>query len=732
MRVDCLKARAMFCALLLLLLISPGLYAQVKTGVVKGLISDNNNEPIAGASVVIRNTTNNFTTGTSTDSAGMFTFPRVPSGGPYSFTFSAIGFDRQTLSGYMIKDDATTSVMIKLKDSAETIDQVVVIGYGTQKKSDLTGAVSTVSAKDFSGQAYSNVNQALQGKVPGVEFTSTSGEPGAKVQVRIRGMGTFGNSGPLYVIDGVPFSGGDINTINPNDIANISVLKDASAAAIYGSRAANGVILVTTKKGVAGKPRFSYNGYYGIQSVNRKIPMLETPEFAALVNEADQNGAFAPQPAFNNPENLKTNTDWQDASFPSSSIHDHLLSISGGSENARYSVSGGMLNNQGSMVFSFLKRYTLRVNSQFNIGKKLVIGESINLTRSHGLNLGYGNNLDLAYMLGAAPTMKVYKPENLGGYAGPNQAETGINNRDNIVGRRDNNRNYTTNFNMLASLYAEYTILPGLKYKLNLGLNQGLYTGKTYLGLFQMDNRSNLRQRLSMYRNLNAEYLAENTLTYEKTFNNDYAVNLLAGYTEQNGDYSSLSGSRQDFPSNDIQVFDAGTGPSVIGGNRAEWALRSFLGRANITFFKKYLLTATVRRDGSSRFGSQNKYGNFPSFALGWNVDREKFMDAIPAISALKVRASWGQLGNQEIGNYESLTTISTTPQYIFGSTQSIASAAAVLSLGNEALKWETTTQTNVGIDLAFLNNRLNFTADYWVKNTDGILLRTPISGATG
>lgn len=733
MRFNCLKSTVAFYALLsLLLFCSPPLMAQVKTSVVKGFVSNNKSEPISGASVVIRNVSNNFTTGTSTDSTGMFTFSRIPAGGPYSFTFSAIGFERQTLSGYVIKDEATVSLMIKLKDSAEMIDQVVVIGYGTQKKSDLTGAVSTVSAKDFSGQAYSNVNQALQGKVPGVEFTSTSGEPGAKVQVRIRGMGTFGNSGPLYVIDGVPFSGGDINAINPNDIATVSVLKDASAAAIYGSRAANGVILITTKKGTIGKPKLTYSGYYGIQSVQRLIPMLETPQLAELVNEADQNGGFAAQPAFNDPENLKTNTDWQHAAFPTSAIQDHSLSVSGGSENARYSISGGLLDNQGSMVYSFLRRYSLRVNTQFNIGKRLVIGESLNMSRSHGLNLGYGNNLDLAYLLGASPTMKIYKPENLGGYAGPNQAETGINNRDNIVGRRDNNRNYTTNYNLLGSVFAEYTILPGLKYKLNLGLNHGLYTGQTYVGIFQMDNRSNLRQRLSMSRNIGTEYLTENTLTYEKVIRNDYSLNLLAGYTEQSGDYSSMSGSKQDFPSNDIQVFDAGTGPSVLGGNRADWALRSFLGRANITFFKKYLLTATIRRDGSSRFGKENKYGNFPSFALGWNVDRENFMKNIDFISALKVRGSWGQLGNQEIGNYESLTTISTTPQYIFGATQGISSAAAVLTLGNPALKWETTTQTNVGIDVSFLNNCLNVSADYWVKNTEGILLRTPISAVTG
>jgi len=708
-------------------------HAQQKpAGIVKGVVTNTEGEPVNGASIVVRNVKNNFTSGISTDGSGQFMFNRIPPGGPYTITFSAVGFVEQAVSDYFLKEGVPVSLGIKLKDSASTIDPVVVIGYGTQRKTDLTGAIATVGAKDFAGQAYSNVNIALQGKVPGVEFTSTSGEPGAKVQVRIRGMGTFGSSGPLYIVDGVQLSSGDINIINPNDIASISVLKDASAAAIYGSRAANGVIIITTKKGTVGKPKLTYSGYYGVQSVRRLIPMLNSSQLADLVNETDKNGGFSPQSAFNDPENLKTNIDWQKAAFPNSGMQDHALTVSGGNENARYSLSGGYLDQQGSMVFSYLKRYSIRVNSQYNVGKKLVIGENISVVRSLGLNLGYGNNLDLAYLLGASPTMRIYRPENLGGYAGPNQAETGINNRDNIIGRRDNQRHYTTNDNLLGNLYAEYTIIPGLKYRLNLGLTNYLNSGKTYLGIFEMDNRSNLRQSLNENRNVGNEYLVENTLTYERRIKDNIALNLLAGYTQQSSLSRTMTGSRQDFPSNDIQVFDAGTGPSVLGGNEAAWALRSYLGRANITLYDKYLITATIRRDGSSRFGKENRYGDFPSFAVGWNIDRESFMKNFPLINNLKLRASWGQLGNQEIGNYESQTTISTTPQYIFGPTQGIAPAAAVLALGNSALKWETTAQTNVGTDIVLWDNHIIFSADYWIKNTSGILLRTPISGATG
>src|SRR5690606_15598471 len=285
--------------------------------------------------------------------------------------------------------------------------------------------------------------------------------------------------------------------------------------------------------------------------------------------------------------------------------------------------------------------------------------------------------------------------------------------------------------NVLGNVFVEYNIIPSLKYRLNAGLNTGLNTNKLYVGIFQMDNRSNNTQTLNQYKNESNEYLLEHTLNFDKVFAEHYSVSLLAGYTQQNAVYSNMSGSRRDAPSNDLQVFDAMTGTFTLGGNEAEWALRSFLGRANITLFDKYLFTATIRRDGSSRFGKENRYGNFPSFAVGWNVDKEPFMEAVPAITGLKLRASWGRLGNQEIGNYSNITTVTTAPRYFFGADQ-IAPAAAVTDLGNPALRWESTEQSNVGVDLSFFNQSFTFSADYWVKNTDGILLRTPVSVVSG
>ena len=687
---------------------------------VTGTVTDADGAPLPGTSILEKGTTNgvqsdfdgNFSIGVSDEDAVL--------------VVSYIGFATKEVAV-----EGRTIINVVLEESAAGLDEVVVIAYGTQKKSDLTGAISSISTEDVQGQPVANINEAVQGKIPGVKITPTSGEPGSQLQVRIRGAGTFGSSGPLYIVDGLPVSAGDVNAIDPNAIESLDILKDASASAIYGSRAANGVVLITTKAGKEGMPQLNYRHYYGVQSFTDFIPMLNSKQYAVLNNDASRNAGVDPEPAFTNPDGITVDTDWQKAAYRSAPVQDHNLTISGGSENAKYSVSGGYFNQEGIMVFSSFKRYSARVKTRFDIGNKLTIGESINLSRSFGLNLGQGNNLDFSYLLGASPTMPIYREENLGGYAGPNPAETGRNNRENIVGRRDLRRNNTTTNKILGSVFAEYKILPALKYRLNLGINAGWNTNKLYVPKFEMENRTNLIRSLNQGKNESYEYLVENILTYDKVFD-DFSVSALAGYTEQNSFYSSISGSIREFPSNELQVIDAGTGNFTLNGNEAEWALRSYLGRANISLFDKYLFTATFRRDGSSRFGGENKYGNFPSLALGWNVSQENFMSEISAISYLKLRGSWGKLGNQEIGNYVSKTTMDTTPRYIFGEDQSVAPAAAITSLGNPSLKWESTTQTNIGMDLYLFDNSILFNADYWIKDTNGVLLRTPISVATG
>ncbi|MFA6945486.1 MAG: TonB-dependent receptor [Pedobacter sp.] len=687
---------------------------------VKGQITDSKGEALIGVSVKVKGTA----IGVSSDANGRYSIT-VPDGSSV-LVFTYIGYTTKEVSM-----SGRASLDVVLEQSSESLQEVVVVGYGTQKKSDLTGSVVSVTSKDIKDQAFSNINQALQGKVAGVTFTSTSGDPGEGVNVRIRGLNTFGSSGPLYVVDGMPMEAADINSINPNDIESTTVLKDGSAAAIYGSRSANGVILLTTKSGTNRVPSISFNSYYGIQSFNKFIPLLNSQQMADVINEAHVNGNFYPlQPAMNDPNNLKTSTDWQDEAINPAPIQDHSISVSGGNPNAKYAISGGVFDQESVLAFRTFKRYYSRVKTEFKIGK-LTIGQSLIASRDQGLNLNFGNNLDLAYMMGAAPTMPVYDPNNDSGYAGPSPAVTGVNNRDNILGRRDMNRAYTWNNKLIGSAYAAYKIIPDLEFKINAGLNFGNRRFKNYVPQFQMNNRGSNTRSLTERLSESYEYLIENTLTYNKTIAKNYRINLLAGYTQQNFFFNTISGNRRDFPSNDIQVLSAGTGAFTIDGNQAENSLRSFLGRANITLFEKYLVTATIRRDGSSRFGSTNRYGNFPSLAFGWNLDQENFLKDSKLISGLKLRTSWGQLGNQDIGNYSNQTVVSTSSRYFFGA-DALAPAAVVNTLGNPNLRWERTTQSNIGIDLSLLQNKITFTADYWVKNTDGILVRTPISTVTG
>ncbi|NQV75057.1 MAG: TonB-dependent receptor [Bacteroidetes bacterium] len=687
---------------------------------VKGQVTDSKGESLIGVSVIVKGTS----IGVSTDVNGRYTI-NVPDGSSV-LVFTYIGYTTIEVSM-----SGRTSLDVTLEQNTEALQEVVVVGYGTQKKSDLTGSVVSVTAKDIKDQSFSNINQVLQGKVAGVTFTSTSGDPGENVNVRIRGLNTFGGSGPLYVVDGMPMEASDINSINPNDVQSTTVLKDGSAAAIYGARSANGVILITTKSGGDRPPSISFNSYYGIQSFNKFIPLLNSQQYADVINEAHVNGNFYPlQAAMNDPVNLRTNTDWQDAAINPAPIQDHSLTVSGGTKNASYSISGGIFDQESVLAFRTYKRYYSRVKTEFKIGK-LTIGQSLIATKEEGLNLNFGNNLDLAYMMGAAPTMPIYDPNNNSGYAGPSPATVGVNNRDNILGRRDMNRAYTTNNKLIGSAYASYKILPDLEYKLNTGLNMGLRRFKNYVPQFQMNNRGSNARRLNTSLRESYEYLVENTLTYNKVIKENYRISLLGGFTQQNFFGNSINGTRRDFPSNDIQVLSAGTGVYTVGGNEDEWALRSFLGRANITLFDRYLITATIRRDGSSRFGESNRYGNFPSLAVGWNLDQENFLKDSKLISGMKLRASWGRLGNQDIGNYSNQTVVSTNSRYFFGADQ-LAPAAVVNNLGNPFLRWETTTQTNLGVDLSFLQNKIFFTADYWIKDTDGILVRTPISTVTG
>jgi len=687
---------------------------------VSGTVTDQNGSPLIGVSVTLKGSTS---VGTVTSANGSYSLT-IPDGNG-TLVFSYVGYVSQE-----VPVQGRARVDVTLENSISAHSQVVVVGYGTQKKSDLTGSISSLDTKDIQGQAISNVEQALQGKIAGVQVHYNSGEPGAPMQVQIRGIGTFGNADPLYVVDGIPMKAQDMSTINPNNIQSLEVLKDASAAAIYGSRASNGVVLITTKTGQRGDMRLDYNGYVGIQSFTDFIPMLNSQQYADVVNESSVASGYPLEPAYNDPENLKHSTDWQKEAYRTAPMTNHNVSISGGSDKAIYAITGNYLSQDGIMVFNYLKRYSASINTRFNVSKKLTVGEMISLSRTKGLNRHQGNNLAFTYLLGASPTMRVYNPDNEGGYDGPNPKETGINNRDNIIERRDMRRVYDYANRVIANFYAEYEFIPGLKDKVSYGLNAHLDEQKAFTPTFEAGNRTNRIASLSNRDTKAAHTLLQNILTYDKKFGNVLSMSLLGGVSQETDVQTRLSGSIQEFPSNELQVIDAGTGTFNVGGNKSEYSLRSYFTRANLTFYDKYLFTGTFRRDGSSRFGKQNRYGNFPSLALGWLMSRENFMKDIKPITQLKIRASWGKLGNQDIGNYVNQTTVSTTPRYILG--DDIAPAAAPTELGNPALKWETTVQSDIGFDLSMFNDQLAISADYFIKNTKDILLRVPISAATG
>lgn len=699
---------------------------------IRGKVTDaESGDELPGVNVLAKGTT----TGTVTDIEGNYSLTVADD--INVLVFSSVGYVSQE-----VPINGQNTINVQLTSDIQSLSEVVVIGYGTQERSEVTGAVSSVSAEEISRQPVSGLDEALQGRAAGVQVTPSTGQPGAPININIRGIGSFGNTSPLYVIDGVPVfnevrsmgnaQSNPLATLNPGNIASIEILKDASAAAIYGARAANGVVLITTKRGEAGATKFSLRGYYGVQQFNRAIDMMNSQQFAAYSIAADQAAGREPVPAFSDPEVLAQNTDWQDEAFNAAPIQDYSLTVSGGNENARFAVIGGYFDQEGLLVNNAFKRYSLRINSDFNVGERLKIGESISISRGYWRG-GFNPASDiLQELLQSSPTLPVRNPDNLGGFAGPTFEVSGRVNRSNQIASLSLIQNDLYQNRVLGNIYAEYALIPGLTYRLNLGGDIMYGESKVFTPVYEAGNRSNPRASLSESRRSDNTYLIENTLTYDKTFNEDHSITVLAGYTQQSSLVKDISGSIQDFPSNDLRTINAGFGQSNLSGGESEWALRSFLGRINYGFKDKYLFMATVRRDGSSRFGENTRYGTFPSFSAGWRISEEPFMNNVNLLSDVKLRASWGQVGNQEIDNYAAIATIDPVARYIFGTGQGLVAGATYLSLGNPDLRWETSTQTDIGLDLGFLEDRLTFIIDYYVKNTSDVLLRLPVVTTSG
>lgn len=691
------------------------LHAQQQAKTVTGTVTDVSGEPIIGANIRIKGTT----TGTITDIDGNFSIEAEPQS---VIEVSYIGYLTQET---VINNQK--SIRFLLKEDTKTLDEVVVIGYGVQKKADLTGSVANINTEKLNTQSNANIGQALQGKIAGVDIVSQGGAPGSGTRIMVRGIGTLNNASPLYIVDGMYMN--SIDHINPNDIASIDVLKDASSAAIYGSRAANGVIIVTTKEGsnTEGKPIIDLSVNLGISTASKFLDMLDAKGWAEVTTIARQ---AIGKPALDMATDLanKPDNDWQDIMFRPALMQNYNLSVKGGGKYSTYYTGLGYFNQDGIVKGTNYQRYNIQSKNDykrgiFSAGTNLIISFSHDKPLHQELRGGM-----IGTILQSVPTLEKYDDTREGGYGGTYGDVVNIPHPlaiidDNIMDR------YNENVKIFANLYAQIELFKGLKYKLNLTPDFSFERYKNYLNKYDFGLATNSITQLTERQRRRRNILVENLLTFDRTFG-EHKISALAGYTYQDSRFRHIQAYGEGFPQG-LEEIDAATTNRSNEGNSWRSVLTSILGRVFYSYQNKYLFTATIRRDGSSKFGKNNRYGYFPSFSLGWNVAEEKFMENVHWLDQLKLRGGYGVLGNQEIDNYQYSSTITTGINYPDGN-GGLLQGAFPKNFANPDIKWEETAMTNVGIDFMAFNNRLSLTADYYVKNTKDILLTVPIPISSG
>lgn len=684
--------------------------------IVTGTITDNTGLPIIGANIIEKGTS----TGTITDMDGNFSIEI----GPKSILqISYIGY----LSKEIIVGNQKT-IQIVLAEDTKALDEIVVIGYGTQKKADLTGSVANINTEKLNTQSNATIGQALQGKIAGVDVVSQGGAPGGQTRIMVRGIGTLNNSAPLYIVDGMYMSG--IDHINPNDIASIDVLKDASSAAIYGSRAANGVVIVTTKEGsnTDGKPIIDVSANIGVSSPTKYLDLLNAAGWAEVTTVSRKAAGLAPLDMALDLAS-KPDNDWQDLMFNPALMQNYSLSVKGGGKHSTYYNSVGYMNQDGVMKGTNYQRYTLQSKQDF---KKGIFQAGTNVVLTYNQDKPLLSEIRggmVGHTIQAVPTLEQHNPRNKGGYGA---LYGDVVNLFNPLGMVDDDlmNRYSENVKIFANAYVSIEFLKGLKYKLNLTPDFQFYRYNDYRGLYDYGLNKNDITQLTERQTRTRNVLVENLLTFDRTFN-DHKIALLAGYTYQDSRYRYMQGSGQGMPTG-IQELDAASQGLAVNGYSTRSVLTSILGRAFYSYKNRYLVTATIRRDGSSKFGPSHRYGNFPSVSIGWNIAEEDFVkNSFSWLEQLKLRGGYGVLGNQEIDDYQYVSVVTTGINYPDGKSGLIYGAFPK-NFANPDIKWEETAMTNIGIDFMALNNRLLFTADWYVKNTKDVLLNVPIPISTG
>ena len=679
--------------------ISPSLQNGKK---ITGTVKDSNGQPIPGASVVIKGSTN----GTVTDLNGSFTLTEIPPEAILRFSF--VGMKPQEI-GIGNK----TAINVLLTEETIGLDEVVAIGYGTTRKKDLTGAVATVSSKEFEGRENSQFGNALVGKIAGVQVSKPSGQPQAGYNIRIRGTSTItAGSEPLYIVDGVPTT--SINEINSADIESMTVLKDASSAAIYGASGSNGVVLITTKRGGNEKTKVTVNAYNGFASVWKKQDVLDATQYKALMSEMGQSTDWSLYPY---------NSNWQDQAFRTARTQNYQVGISGGNEKTNYYISGAYLNQEGVVITNKLERYNFKVNLDHQVSDRIKVGTSISYNKWKDVevneNRKYGS---VIAMLTGAPVTNVYNTD------GTFAINPFIQDLENPVALLLKNEHSYQNYRFNGNFYGEVKILEGLKFRSMLGVEQLNSTYNSWVDPVRSREGRGFKGIAELSNAQTSYWISENTLTYTKIIDK-HSLSAVAGYVGSDKKYQSDYINAKGFGSSAVQTVNAGA-TRTADASTSQRRNSAALGRLNYSYADRYLLTANFRADGSSVFGTNHKWGYFPSFSGGWRISNESFFKGFEAVSDLKLRAGWGTVGNDQVGDFSSYGLVTPGSFYVFQG--SVVPGTSVSSIENKDLKWEMTKQTNIGVDVSFLQSRINLSTDYYIKKTSDMLLNSPIPASVG
>ncbi|AWG23237.1 hypothetical protein FFWV33_17740 [Flavobacterium faecale] len=705
--------------------------SQTKT--IQGVVTDQARLPLPGVNVSVKGTP----TGVVTNSDGSFVLDKVPANGRIIFSF--IGFTSKEVAV-----DNKKTINVSLVEDTNNLEEVVVVGYGSVKKKDVTGAVSTVSAKSIKDQPFTGLDQALQGKVSGVTITQNSGTPGGGVSIRIRGIASLSGNEPLYVVDGVPINGGDNNdsfsysslggasgqtkssaltSINPSDIESMDILKDASATAIYGSRGSNGVVLITTKKGKKGKSVISYETYTGVQQVTKFLDVLNLQDFAKYrANVSNELGQQVPY-EFQNPEILGQGTNWQKEIFRNAQMQNHQLTISGGKDNTRYYTSMNYFEQDGIVINSGFKRYSMRLNIDTKVNEWFKIGNNLTLSNTKQ-KIAFNDTEDgvISTAVSQAPNIPVRYSD--GTFGGPLEG-FGNTAASNPVATAINKGNNLDKYKIVGSLFGEISFTKDLTFKSVLGYDFNTTNGSVFypditIGTTTTSSASVKQQNQSIF------WTIQNYFTYSKSFGKHSVVALL-GQEAQESKYEGLTGARTGYLSNDITTLGLGDAKTATNDNyKGTNSLNSYFTRLNYSYNSKYMLTATLRSDSSSNFGEGYKTGYFPSFAAGWVISNESFFEGIKdVVNHAKFRAGYGEVGNQNIGSYKYGASIVSFPT-------SFGTGFAQQNIQNPTVQWETTKASNFGIEMGFFKDAIRLEVDYYKKVSSDFLFSEPVPAYLG